>query len=152
MQVSPLATRSDIDIAKGVVDALKRDTLVDERRIETRVNEGIVYLSGTAEDKIVRVAAESDARTVKGVLDVVNHVAVVPAPARLDQEIADDVRREIQRNVRVKRNQVGVEVVDGVVYLRGNVGTVAQRWIIEDLARWVPGVVDVIDELKVQAA
>ncbi len=149
LQTAPLLTRSDIDIETDVKAALKRDAWVDEKRITVRVDEGVVYLSGTAEDFIVRSAAEDDARTVQGVVELVDDIAVVPTPARLDSEIAEDVRRDIERNIRVKPKQVHVEVIDGVVFLRGAVATIEQRWIAEDLARWIPCVVDVINELKV---
>lgn len=151
LQISPLYVRSDIEIESDVEAALKRDALVDERRIRVRVDEGIVYLSGTAEDITVRAAAEGVARTVKGVMEVVDDVAVVPAPTRLDSEIAEDVRRDIERNLRIKAKQIHVEVADGVVYLRGTVATAEQRWIAEDLALWTPGVVDTFNELKVSA-
>ncbi|MBI2953986.1 MAG: BON domain-containing protein [Chloroflexi bacterium] len=146
---SPLLTRSDIDVESDVKAALKRDAWVDEKRITVRADEGTVYLSGTAVDFISRSAAEEAARTVRGVIEVVNDIAVVPAPARLDGEIAEDVRRDIERNVRIKPKQIKVEVTDGVVFLRGTVSTAAQRWIAEDIARWIPGVLDVVNELSV---
>lgn len=146
---APLLTISDIDIETDVKAALKRDAWVDEKRITVRVDDGVVYLTGTAEDAIIRSAAEDDARAVKGVVEVVNDIAVVPTPARLDDDIAADVRRDLERNIRIKPKQVHVEVTDGVVFLKGTVATVEQRWIAEDLARWIPGVVDVINELKV---
>lgn len=151
LQTSPLFRRSDIDIESDVKAALKRDAWVDEKRITVRVDEGIVYLAGTAQDAIIRSAAEEDARSIRGVVDVVNDIALVPAPARLDAEIADDVRATIERNLRVRPKQIHVEVIEGVVYLKGAVDRVEQRWIAEDLARWIPGVADVINELKVSA-
>ncbi len=150
IQLSPLYTRSDIDIEADVKAALQRDAWVDEKRIKVRVDDGTVYLEGTAEDVSARSAAEDDARAVKGVVEVVDDIAVVPAPARLDSEIAEDVRRDVERNVRVKPGQIHVQVADGVVFLRGTVATIAQRWIAEDIARWVPGVVDVVDELRIK--
>lgn len=151
IQVSPLARRPDDEIERDVVRALTRDVWVDASRLQVRVDDGVVYLSGTVEDSTSRSAAEDDAWSVRGVTEVVNDIAVMPSPARLDDDIARDVRQELERNLRIKPKQIHVEVRDGVVHLRGSVSTVSQRWVAEDLARWIPGVVDVINELSFES-
>lgn len=150
LQVAPQEARSDEQMAKDVRGVLARDAWVDESRVKVVVSQGVVYLSGTVQDGMERKAAADDAWTVAGVLDVVNELAVAPHALRTDEEIAAELRRDLDRNVRIKPRQIRVEVRDGVVYLEGTVNTIIQRWISEDLARWIPGVVDVVNHLAIE--
>lgn len=150
IQVSPLVKRADPEIRNDVVRALTRDVWVDASRLQVRVDEGVVYLSGTVEDATSKSAAEEDAWSIRGVTEVVNDIAVIPASAVLDDDIARDVKQELERTLKIKPDQIHVDVRDGVVHLKGSVSTVSQRWVAEDLARWIPGVVDVMNELSVE--
>ena len=69
---------------------------------------------------------------------------------RLDEQIEADVREEIFRDGRVEPREVAVRVRDGVVTLRGTVGSRAQRRAAGAAAKRVDGVVDVDDELQVE--
>jgi osmotically-inducible protein OsmY len=116
------------------------------------VSEGVVYLTGTVEDGQEKAAAEDDARTVQGVMEVKNDLDVAPHVTRTDDEIETELRRDLERNIRTRPGQIKVSVRDGIVYLDGTVDTVIQRWISEDMARGIPGAVDVINHLSIASA
>jgi osmotically-inducible protein OsmY len=63
----------------------------------------------------------------------------------------DDVRAELARDPRLPyADEIAVEAYGDTVTLRGTVGSFAQlRAAVAD-ARWIPGVVDVLDELQVR--
>lgn len=149
LEVIPLEPRSDADITADVATALALDSLVDEDKINVTTSDGVVHLEGTVNSYTERKAAYDDARQVAGVVDVINEILVAPSYARADEEIAREVRRQIEANLRMDTSDIEVEVVHGVAYLRGNVATVEQRWIAGDLARWTPGVIDVVNDLSV---
>ncbi len=150
LRVAPVSPRSDADISADVRAALARDVrIVDFARINVNTVNGVVYLSGTVNSYTDKYYAGNDAWTVAGVVDVVNDIVVQPSPVRTDLEIAEDVRRALFRDVRVDASKIGVDVHNGVVYLRGTVPTSSQKWQAEDDAWWVTGVRSVVNELAV---
>jgi len=65
-------------------------------------------------------------------------------------ELDDDVRAAIDRDPRIPHTgEVAVFERDGVVTLRGSVGSFRQRRAAAQIARSVPGVRDVVDELRI---
>jgi len=148
--VIPRSPRSDVEITADVSLALAEDAAVDEDKIEVMTVDGVVYLRGSVESYAARRAAESDARAVEGVLDVINELVVAPSFGRSDLEVGAEVGRQLERNLRIQPGQIAVEVVGGVAHLRGEVDTLSLRWLADELARWTPGVIDVVNELKVR--
>jgi len=149
LRVAPVTPRTDQEITNDVRAALIRDIRVDETRINVNTINGVVYLSGTVNSYGDKFYADNDAWTVPGVIDVVNNIVVQPVLARTDQDIADDVRRALIRDARVDASRISVDVQNGVVYLRGSVPTVEQKWQASDDAWWTTGVRDVVNELAV---
>lgn len=147
LDVMPLEIRSDADITADVVAALTIDTLVDEDKIDVNTVDGVVYFRGTVDSYVQRKAADEDARSVRGVLDVINELVVVPSLARSDEEVAAEVVKQLSENLKLDITGIKVDVKHGVVRLRGTVATVEQLWLVDEVARWTPGVIDVIDEL-----
>jgi len=69
---------------------------------------------------------------------------------RTDAEIQRDVLEELAWDARVRPNEIGVIVEDGVVTLTGWVDTDAKKWAAEEAARRVRGVKAVADEIEVR--
>ncbi len=149
LAVLPLRPRSDADITADVVTALTLDSLVDEDKIEVTTVDGVVYLRGTVGSYTERKAADADARSVESVQDVVDELTVRPAVAHDDAALARAIRRQVEENLRIDPASVVVEVRHGVAYLRGQVPNLTLRWIVDELARWTPGVTDVVNDVQV---
>lgn len=147
LAVAPLAERGDVDITADVSSALAVDSLVDEDNIEVTTVDGVAHLRGVVESYVIRRAAEQDALGVARVLDVIDEILVSPGMAHSDEDVGHAVWQEIHRNLRLPSDSVDVEVVRGVARLRGRGETVTQRWLADEIARWTPGVVDVVNEL-----
>ncbi|HEY9766112.1 MAG TPA: BON domain-containing protein [Chroococcales cyanobacterium] len=141
----------DEQIREDVLRALAGDIWVDEGRIDVKVDEGTVFLTGTVEAYTEKTYAEDDAWSVPGVCEVTNDLAIVPRLPREDEDIAVDIRAELFRNIRVDPEKIFVQVFEGKVTLRGSVQTVAQKWLADDVAWWTAGVRDVNNELYVLA-
>jgi osmotically-inducible protein OsmY len=71
-----LSSRPDEDIARDVKASIKFDSDVPDERIRVTVHDGLVTLEGTVETSLQKVAAETDARKVKGVRTVENRIQV----------------------------------------------------------------------------
>lgn len=70
---------SDAQIRKLIYDAIKADpTIPPEAEIEVEVKEGVVTLTGSVPNKMVKHAVGDDAWWVPGVWDVHNKVEITP--------------------------------------------------------------------------
>jgi osmotically-inducible protein OsmY len=68
--------RLDTEIARDIRHALKLDSEVPDERIRVQVQKGVATLEGNVETNLQKATAEADARKVKGVVEVVNRIAV----------------------------------------------------------------------------
>lgn len=149
LRVAPSSTRSDAEIAAEVRSALDRYPDLEAQRIAATVRNGVVILSGVVGSIAERASAEAAAWQSTGVADVVNNLAIEPAMTRTDSEIASEVRSDLSHNLDLTHQTIQVEVQGGVVYLRGSVSSLDQKWQADEIAWWTTGVRDVINELSV---
>jgi osmotically-inducible protein OsmY len=152
--VSELARRatpghSDEAVRADVRAALARDPLLAGSVVEVAVRDGIVHLSGQLTSYLSKWHAEEAAREVPGVLEVVNEIAIVPLPPRTDREIASDILAVLARHPRVELPRISVDVIKGVVHLRGSVSSRARKCLVQELVASVAGVQEVVNELTV---
>lgn len=150
LQVTSNAARSDVEIASDVRVALDRYPGLVAQRISVRVHDGVVTLSGVVGSYAERANAETAAWQSTGIVEVVNNLAIEPAMTRTDAEIASEVRIDLAHNMDVTRQKIQVVVQGGVVYLRGTVSSLDQKWQADEVAWWTTGVRDVINELTVE--
>jgi osmotically-inducible protein OsmY len=69
---------------------------------------------------------------------------------RTDEEIQKDVLEELKWDARVRPNEVGVVVKDGIVTLTGWVDSFAKKWAAEEAAHRVKGVQAVANDIEVR--
>lgn len=70
--------------------------------------------------------------------------------ARTDEEIQRDVLDELKWDARVRPNEIGVSVQNGVVALTGWVDAYAKKWVAERTAHRVRGVRAVANDIEVR--
>ena len=75
----------------------------------------------------------------------------MPVAARTDQEIQQDVLRELQSDSRVDGAEIGIEVSGGIVTLTGTVDGESRQHAARDAAHRVVGVLRVADEIQVHS-
>src|SRR3954463_1591812 len=87
--------RTDPEIARAVVDALKWNVSVPQDRIKAKVDNGWVTLEGDVDWHFQREAAERSVRWITGVKGVTNLVTVRvrPTPQDVKQKIKDALGR-----------------------------------------------------------
>ena len=67
-----------------------------------------------------------------------------------DEQIHQEVLRELRWDSRVDKTEVGVEVDQGVVTLTGTVASYAKKLAAQDAAHRVTGVLDVANDVRVK--
>lgn len=142
-----LTTRTDPEIARDVMEALKIDLRVPDGRVKVAIGNGIVTLDGTLDWNFQRDAAESCARKVTGVVGISNKIQLKPrvSPIEVKTKIEDALRRSAEVDAR----RIMVSSAEGVVTLDGNVRSWFEREEAERAAWAAPGVTRVIDHILV---
>lgn len=162
IEVEHESERSDVEIENEIVQRMRWDVLVDAGLIDVEVEGGAVTLSGTVGSAAERSRAYLDA-WVAGVKSVDHGELEVKWWAR-DPDLRDDqyvvksddaVKQAIldaaRYDPRVSPFAIEPVVTAGIVTLRGTVSNVKARQAAEQLARNTLGVMDVKNELEVQA-
>ena len=76
LDVTPVKSVVDIDIEKDIKKAFRRNSIIDDTKINVSVNGGIVKLSGLASSYFEKSRAYSIAKYTAGVRDVVNNITI----------------------------------------------------------------------------
>jgi len=144
--------RSDSEIAHAVRQALEWDVFVPDTRIMSTVSSGWVTLTGSVDTVSEREDAARAVRNLMGVRGVENRITVSQprvAPGRIREAIEEALERRAEREAR----RIDVKVSpDGEVTLAGRVHSWAEREAVVASARYLRGVRDVQDRLRIDPA
>lgn len=150
IEVKPATSRTDPEIARDVIHAMKINVVVPDNDVKVTARDGFITLEGKVEWHYQRSAAESAARNVAGVRGVTNLIEVKP---KIDSVSSTEVRRKIEdalrRTAEIDARRITVWVHDGTVDLYGNVRSWFEREEAETAAWAAPGVANVIDHITV---
>ncbi|HSM76048.1 MAG TPA: BON domain-containing protein [Bryobacteraceae bacterium] len=146
IEVKPV-TRTDPEIARDVLDAMKLDLRVPDNRVKVTVGDAFVTLEGSVEWNYQREAAENSARNVNGVRGVSNKIALKARVSTI--EVKTKIEEALRRSAEVDAHKITVSTQDGEVILAGNV----RSWFEKDEAKraaWsAPGVSRVVDHIDI---
>src|SRR2546425_3373211 len=136
-----IATRTDAQIQRDVLDELKWEARVQPNEIGVAVKDGVVTLTGWVDSYTKRWAAEEAAHRVRGVKAVANDVEIrLPSAAeRTDADIAAAAVRALEWDAFVPVDKLDVTVSRGWVTLRGEVEWQYQRQDAERVVRRLSG-------------
>jgi hypothetical protein len=116
---------------------------LDLEDVKTVFEQGLLKLSGVVPDIATKRQAEATARSVRGVVDVENALRTDTAiTARVQAALAEDPRTEL--------TEVDVASERGIVTLSGRVDDESVREAVEEVAEEQEGVIDVINDLRVE--
>jgi osmotically-inducible protein OsmY len=151
LDVVPLGEhqRSDTEIAAAVQHAVGWNTSLPKDRIKVTVEKGWVTLGGDLDWDFQRRALERLVRPLKGVIGLIDNIALKPsvAPADLSTRIQDALTRQAARDAR----RIEVTTEGATVNLRGRVHSWAERSAAEGAAWSAPGVSRVNNHLTIDA-
>ena len=143
-----MAALTDREMTDLVNRVLSRDSRVDPREIEVRVENGVVYVSGAVDSAAERRAAQEDIESTPAER-VVDTIRLRNFVERTDEELQAAVKQALVRDIAVDAGPVEVEARSGAVTLVGRTASYAQKYAAEDVAWWTPGVTDVVSHLEV---
>ena len=139
--------RTDADIAADVTRALElRGTI--PTGIQAVVHSGHVTLTGTVNWLFERREAEKAVRHVRGVINVLNHIVVVPHAT--ERDVRHRIVEALHRNANIDARHITVRVVGDKAYLSGTVGTWLQCESAERAAADAPGIAHVENTIAVE--
>lgn len=143
--------KTDMDLQRDVLDELRWDPQVDERKIGVMVADGSITLSGYAESYAHKLAAKRAAARVKGVLAIVDKIDVhlEDVHRMTDEGLAKRIAHVLTWNISAPQD-IKAEVQDGVVTLCGEIDWQYQRDNILQNIEHVRGVVGVVDNIKLK--
>ncbi|MWB92940.1 BON domain-containing protein [Flavobacterium sp. GA093] len=138
---------SDQEIATQIVAKLKDNQIVPQNMVSIIVEKGCVTAEGILPWNFQREYALELIKNQKGVREVTNNI-------KLKREVFDQVEKELlekalQRHWAFDTDKIDVEVAGATVQLSGMVGSIFQKEEAERIAYKTPGVIKVINHLKV---
>ena len=140
---------SDKDIALAVEKHLTVDAATPAHLIDVEVKDGIVTLSGSVANLLIRDRAGDLAETIRGVRSVVNTIMVNPVK-RPDDAIAKDAKSALAKDPATDLYEAGVQVMNGTAILTGTVDSLAERDLAAQVVKGVRGVKAVKNSLVVK--
>ena len=146
VKLAPDHKRSDTDIAASAETALKWNTLVPDA-VQLTVDHGWVTLKGEVEWDYQRRSAEKAVRPLMGVVGISNEMRLRARPqaTNLSRKIEEALTRQAIREAK----QIHVTVNGTAVKLTGNVHSWHELEAAQGVAWSAPGVVSVVNELRV---
>ncbi|MDB5310452.1 MAG: Transport-associated protein [Gemmataceae bacterium] len=147
-----LATMTDTDLQRDVLDELKWEPSVNAAHIGVSVKDGVVTLTGHVSSYAEKYAAEKAAKRVHGVKAVANELDVkLPGTSkRTDEDIAAACVTALKANISVPYDKIKVTVSGGWVTLEGEAEWQYQKTAAESAVRYLPGVTGVTNLITVK--
>ena len=132
-------SRPDADIRKDIQAALRHDPATESYRVAVSVQDAVAKLTGSVGSRAEKQLAARIAKSVKGVKEVRNDVAINDPSKRTDAEIAADIKARLQWDIWINGNLIDADVRGGKVTLAGIVGSAIAKVRAFDGYSWVNG-------------
>lgn len=139
----------DVEIQSRIQNAFSLDPDIDSLDLRILVDEGVVTLEGSISALWKKFHAEDIASRQPGVLAVRNSMAVVPTKDVRDKEIAENILASLKRKRVLAEEDIDIRVKEGVVELTGIVPSWIARRVVNETARYTPGVIHTVDKMGV---
>ena len=144
------------DVSSQIRNSLNQAGLKDVSVSQDR-EKGVVTLKGSTTSDSDKEQAESIAKSIASSQVVANEIAVrPPGEESTARKVESDTDKGIEKNLDAALvsakldNDVKYSVKNGVITLKGNVNSKAQRKAVQSLAENVPNVKQVVNELRVE--
>jgi len=120
-------------------------------------DKGVMTLSGNVDSADLKTQAENIAKQAAPDYTVANEIGVRPPGANqagsvasnLDSAIEDNYKASIKANNNLNDQSIHFSAKNGTLVLKGSVKTAKQKKEAEDLAKKVPNVQQVVNEIEV---
>lgn len=143
--------RNNAELKRDVLDELLWDPSINPTNVQVEAHDGAVTLNGSIGSYTEMYAAERDARRVRGVFSVVNHLEVrlPPAYERTDADLVGAAKDALRWNTLVPDDRISVSADDGRLTLTGEVPYHYQREAAYNAVRSLVGVTSVDNQIRI---
>lgn len=138
---------ADDQIATRALKIIAWDTTIPNDKIQLKVQNGWITLSGEVEWNFHKKGAEEAVRKLSGVSGVTNLIAVRPHADVSD--VKHRIENALKRNAEIDAGRIRVVVAGGKVTLEGKVHAWHERGVAEQAAWSAPGVHAVEDKIQI---
>ncbi|HEY3322962.1 MAG TPA: BON domain-containing protein [Planctomycetota bacterium] len=150
IEIRPRETLEDRQIAIHIRQALDAHAELPVGTAVVHVRGGVVTLQGHVRSAEECFITESTARHCRGVSKVVNRLTVDPLDEVSDAATVNAIQRALEYCRDFETKGISVSCADGRVVLRGEVPSLLDRALAEDLARLQAGVCSVENLIQVK--
>ncbi|MEZ7505562.1 BON domain-containing protein [Flavobacterium sp. Arc2] len=140
--------KSDTEIATAAVNALKWNISVPMNKIDVRVENGWVYLTGEVMWEFEKNAAKKAVEKLPSVKYVVNNITLKNTVNADD--IKEKIKKAFERSADINAKDITVKADGHTVKLTGKVHSLKEKDNARRTAFYAPGVWDVENELEVE--
>jgi len=147
----------DRSVRLRVITALNDNPDYKFEGVSVTVSNGVARLDGYVDRFVEKVKAGDIVLQVPGIKDMEDHITLREPNARSSADVTEDesltasVKGILDSNPDYRYEEVNVATFQGTVQLGGFVDTAAQKTRAGDLARAVPGVKDVFNNITVKS-
>ncbi|SDS24353.1 Osmotically-inducible protein OsmY, contains BON domain [Polaribacter sp. KT25b] len=139
--------KSDTEIAEAAVSALKWNISVPENKIDVKVEDGWIYLTGEVMWAFQKNAAKKAVQNLTSVKYVVNNITL---KNNIDtSDIKDKIKKAFERSADIDAKDITVKADGHTVKLTGKVHSLKEKDEARNTAYYAPGVWTVDNELEV---
>ena len=142
--VSSLSVATKHPIADDVITQMAADSLyaagqANKYAVNIRTVQGVVYLTGWVETMEMKERATSIVSGVEGVRWVLNNLLVEEEQSEGDVYLTNIIRQVISQGLGLNLEEVRVFVLNGWVYLGGQVDTIDQQEALKNIIQQING-------------
>ena len=148
------ASETDDKIESSFKQTYVYRTYLKDDAVKTDAKNGVVTLTGTVSEESHKALAQDTVASLPGVARVDNQLATKAevAAENADTWIGRKVKLALLFHRNVNAGKTAVEVKDGVVTLKGEASSTAQKELTAEYAKDIEGVKEVKNEMTVAAA
>ncbi len=145
--------KSNEQLQKDVMEALKWDPQLHAAEIGVIVHEGVVTLTGILDHYAKKMTAEGIVKKVPGVKALIEKIEVVypSAQAITDEVLAQNVLKALQNHWDMPDQRIQIKVENGCVTLSGDVTWHYQKEAANRLIAHLSGIRRVVNNLKIRS-
>ncbi len=140
--------KSDTEIAKAALDALKWHSSVPNDTVKIKVEDGWVYLSGELKWGYQKNSAKNAIKDLTGVRGVSNSIVIKQDVKPF--EVKERIEKAFERSAEIDAKGIIVTTDGHTVTLSGKVHSIKEKEDAEKAAFKAPGVYEVKNDLRVQ--
>ena len=138
---------TDEGLAERIAHVLAWNVSGAGKGIKAEVKNGVVTLTGEVEWQYQRANIEKNIEHVGGVVSVVDRITIKPRAAL--PEVQKRISDALKRHADVEALKIIVGASGGTITLSGTVESLAEKDRVENAAWAAPGVMSVVDNLRV---